>query len=787
MEDKYALDLYDHNMKIYEAMTKELEVSDIVAIIQATGTGKDHNALQYAYDNKDKRGLFLVPSIGIIEHCGEIINNIPSVDLKRDFANLRFITYHSLVNMSYEELANLEIDYFIVDELQHLGAPVWGPRVEIIVNTHPHIKVIGMTAYTTRDRGTAYERDLTDPDSNELFSNKVVCRYDLCDAWIDCVLPKPIYKSGYIHIEKSIMDAERLVNILDHNSTDYHNAMIKINDAKKMLNKSSNISDIFKKNIKPDGKYIYICPTNAKMGVNDINTIMNDARIWCHEMGLGENDYEFYMTTSKMGKLGEQNRNAFYNDLSLSGEKMENKLRIMFAINQYNEGVHAPGIDGIILGRTTKSDILFFEWLGRALSVTSKKDREKEYKLLLTKSKEELETLCRRRDIHFSLDASREELIELLLSPLVIDLGDNISYIRELENNLKARVKEMDLKGLSEKRQIHLINSNFNIEMLNQDIYSTVENLISRLQMTWEDYYNLAKAYYDTHKNLYVKYSYRTINGYEEDETGIRLGYWIDRQRTLYEAGNLSKEKKDLLDKIGMIWEGLHEYRWWQNYELAKAYYEEHKNLDIPNNYVTINGKDEFKGDKNTDKQFNLGTWISRQRQAGKKNLPKEKADALDEIQMIWEDLNEYRWWKNYELAKAYYEEHKKLDIPTKYVTINGKDEFKGDKNTKGIVALGTWITNQKCIYFGSRKYNLSEKKIEALDKIGMIWKKNSDNKKQSEEINDKNIKRKQIEILNRIRTFLNKFPDTDKMPTKEDINQGLIDELDENIIGRKK
>lgn len=59
--------------------------------------------------------------------------------------------------------------------------------------------------------------------------------------------------------------------------------------------------------------------------------------------------------------------------------------------------------------------------------------------------------------------------------------------------------------------------------------------------------------------------------------------------------------------------------------------------------------------------------------------------------------------------------------------------------------------------------------------------------KKQSEEINDKNIKRKQIEILNRIRTFLNKFPDTDKMLTKEDINQGLIDELDKNIIGRKK
>jgi len=32
----------------------------------------------------------------------------------------------------------------------------------------------------------------------------------------------------------------------------------------------------------------------------------------------------------------------------------------------------------------------------------------------------------------------------------------------------------------------------------------------------------------------------------------------------------------------------------------------------------------------------------------------------------------------------------------------------------------------------------------------------------------------------------LNKFPDTDKMPTKEDINQGFIDELDKNIARRK-
>ena len=42
---------------------------------------------------------------------------------------------------------------------------------------------------------------------------------------------------------------------------------------------------------------------------------------------------------------------------------------IEFAKNQYNEGVHAPNVDGVILGRETRSDIVFFEQIGRALSV----------------------------------------------------------------------------------------------------------------------------------------------------------------------------------------------------------------------------------------------------------------------------------------------------------------------------------------------------------------------------------------------------------------------------------
>ena len=54
-----------------------------------------------------------------------------------------------------------------------------------------------MTAYTVRDRGTIYERDMANPETNEIFSNKIVSRYDLCDAILDGVLPEPIYRTAH--------------------------------------------------------------------------------------------------------------------------------------------------------------------------------------------------------------------------------------------------------------------------------------------------------------------------------------------------------------------------------------------------------------------------------------------------------------------------------------------------------------------------------------------------------------------------------------------------------------
>ena len=64
--EESKLGLYEHNKISYEKIKQAFLKEDVVGIVHATGTGKTYNALQLAYDNKDKKIIFVVPSTGII-------------------------------------------------------------------------------------------------------------------------------------------------------------------------------------------------------------------------------------------------------------------------------------------------------------------------------------------------------------------------------------------------------------------------------------------------------------------------------------------------------------------------------------------------------------------------------------------------------------------------------------------------------------------------------------------------------------------------------------------------
>ena len=722
MNNYEKVGLYEHNIESYEKVKEQFEKDNTVALIQATGTGKTYNALQLAYDNPNEKIIYVVPSVSIIEHIKEVISRNPNLNLEKDFHHVEFRTYQSFINLSSKELKDLNVNLLILDEFHHIGAPVWGARINEIIKTHPNIKVFGMTAYTVRDRGTSYERDMVNPEGEEIFSNKVASNYDLCDAMIDAVLPKPIYKSAYIHLENTLEELEKKLEKENHNSKNYKELSKVLNDIRNQVHMASSMKEVFQENIKKDGKYYYFCPLNSEENVNDIGTIMEEVKEWCQEIGLTEDDYEFYLTTSEMKEEGKKNRQAFYNDEDLNGNKVNHKLRIMFAINQYNEGVHAPGVDGVIMGRSTKSDIIYYEQLGRGLSV--RENYKEEYDKLYQKDIAELRVLCKEKNREIKDDMEKEEIIETLLAPIIIDLANNIDYIKELEDNLKDRVKEVRKQNNSKtkKRVIHLSTTDFNISMINQNLYEILKYVSDRLSMTWMEKYNLAKAYFNHYGDLEIPISFKTTNGHEYDENGIALGTWICRQRQAYKGQGTQKitpYQIKLLEEIGMRFEN---ERWRKKYNLAKAYFEHYGNLEIPTIFKTTNG---YEYDENG---IALGTWIVNQRIAYKGNsaskITPAKINLLKEIGMRFENIDTMEtWMEKYKLAKTYFEHYGNLEIPQGFKTINGYDY---DENG---IALGQWIANQRNAYKGTCRQKITPDQIKLLEEIGMRFETANRNK----------------------------------------------------------
>ena len=691
------LNLYPHNKEcVQEINASYANGEDILCCVRATGTGKLYIALEIALERPNNKILYFVPSVSIIEHINETIEE-EGLSLEEDFANLSIRTYQSLISLSKSEIANLVCNFLIVDEMHHLGAPVWGERIKMLINTHKNIKVLGLSAYTVRDRGTSYERDIAEIGGNELFSDKIINRYDIYDALIDGVLPMFTYKSV---VDKSKIDENFLAvyELLEKSKITEEERKKYLKDLKaikQQMYKLKGIKELLLASIKPNGKYYYFCPPFSIKGVNDIESVKKETMAIFKEK-YQEEDIIFYTSTSEMKEEGRKNRKAFYNDKTLDGKDASNKLQIMFCINQYNEGSHAPNVDGVIMGRSTSSDIVFFEQLGRGIAVRGhiKEEREKLTKLSL----DEINRMCEERGILVE-NKSKERLVEELLAPVVIDLAGNYEYIEMLQNNITGRIKEYNKTGRKVLRNPSIINMLIETEVYNRNMLEMLRNLKERLSMIWDDWYSLAEKYYEFYGDLEIPQKFKTKNGYDYDESGYKLGVWIANQRK--KESPESRRGQELL-KIGMRFAKKRvDLPWDDWYGLATKYYEFHGNLEIPYKFKTKNGYDydEF--------GYKLGVWIGSQRKTETPETPRGQRLLKIGMRFAKKYVN-LSWGDWYGLATEYYKFHGNLEIPISFKTQNGYDYDESGYN------IGLWIANQ-------RKKELPEtRRGQELLKIGM-------------------------------------------------------------------
>ena len=108
----------------------------------------------------------------------------------------------------------------------------------------------------------------------------------------------------------------------------------------------------------------------------------------------------------------------------------------------------------------------------------------------------------------------------------------------------------------------------------------------NRNDRQWNEAYQAACRYFNTHGDLKIPVSYVSPEGYA-------LGRWVKRQQyarmnPAKSSNVLTPERIARLDQIGMRW-GTPD-PWQHRYELAQEYKKEHGNLEIPAKYKTADG-----------------------------------------------------------------------------------------------------------------------------------------------------------------------------------------------------
>lgn len=203
---------------------------------------------------------------------------------------------------------------------------------------------------------------------------------------------------------------------------------------------------------------------------------------------------------------------------------------------------------------------------------------------------------------------------------------DSFQIVNKQVNSLNEKAVSDIIKLLNHLCHVE-INFNFS-EMTNDEILSKTcsDNDV------W--CYKAALYYQYTKKNhtIYIPYNYV--------DHGLYLGRWVQTQRVLmrkYERNEFVPEsfsyfRRKILKIIGFTTD---EYlsKCDEAYEIAKEYYEEHGNLDVPFH-------SEYKG-------FALGKWLYSQRQRylhpddpHLRALSDAEIERLNEIGMVWSYIN---------------------------------------------------------------------------------------------------------------------------------------------------
>ncbi len=747
------MELRDYQKEALKNIKQEFEIEggNRCAVVLPTGCGKSFITLQYILDNKDKRTLFLSPSHAINHQIQEHIRNL-GFSRKDDFPNLHFNLYQGVNLMSAEDIARLRPDIIIMDEAHRIGAPEWGTKLEKLLEVYPSAKVLGLTATPDRMDGKNVIEDT--------FNNNKAIEITLTQAFARGYLKFPKYINAIYSFKD---DIDSLQNKIDNIENDQKREEIqaKLEIAKKSLQNAEGLPEIFEKHMsKTGGKYIVFCQNKEHM-----DEMMEESKEWVKNVDSNPTMYSVYNKDGS--KANEDTIKAFENDNS-------EHLKLLFSLQMLNEGVHVKDISGVIMLRTTKSNIIYKQQLGRALSandgertvifdiVNNSKKIQDSRVLVKEILKERENTRKQGLDTNTSEEINIDDFdiidnvreIEDLLSEIDRDLSKNwYSTYNELKEFIEknGRKPSQNSKENKERSLVNWIdtqrrtgvlfkNKNKNDDEISEEDKKKIQLLVDlgldkNQNEIWNNRYNKVKEFIEKNGRN------PSINSKEKEEK--KLGEWISTQKkgVLFkskdknddEISEEDKEKIQLLMDLGLD-KNLNDI-WNDRYNEVKEFIE--KNLRKPN--FLSKEKEERK----------LWQWIETQKKGVLfKNKDKNDDEISEEdkkkIQLLIDlglDKNKDDIWNDrYNEVKEFIEK-------------NGRNPIKKAKE-KEEKKLGSWIKTQKSIgvLFKNKDKKAEEiseedkEKIQLLAALGIVIKPSlSKLEEQKQELTIQNNKAKAL------------------------------------------
>lgn len=534
---KSYIELLAHNRGATKYIKNAFDLNqNKVCIVQPTGTGKSY-IVSYVFNYfNGKNKLVLGPNKYVLNQLKETMESKYG-----DLANTTFMTYKKLMLMKDEELLELNPSIITLDEVHRVGAKKWGSQVKKLLNMYSNCKVIGLTATPIRNLDGG--RNMAE----ELFGDNVYNKTSLESSISRGILPIPKYISALYTIDEVLTSLEDDISKSSRAIDDKEELYKEIRSFKVSWDTANYMPNLLRKYVTDDmGKFIVFCKN--KNHLLEVKALICN---WFNKAKPNKKILEFVVSTYETNS--DENLELFRKHSD------KDSIALLFCINKVNEGVHLEletdadlenqcnsmgirdikTIDGVIFFRLTASQIIYYQQLGRAMTVSSNKN------------------------------------------PLILDLVNNIDSIGNV-NFAKTLLNIHDERGLAYKELTGLnFDDSFKENVLmniideTKDFKEFLARNNTRLNTSWHDMYNLLLEY----KAEYGTCDVPKSNSFKSKYYG--LGNWVSYNRTLKVKNMLDENKIELLNGIGFTWD-MRMDAWIEMYNYLEAYGDKYGSIFVP-------------------------------------------------------------------------------------------------------------------------------------------------------------------------------------------------------------